>query len=140
MTRTTNPPCRNSRVLGIMFMSLFCLFLKSNSCAFTLANCLTYCWSTKSSLWFWLLVSYFVFKHIDTHYKSSVSKFPCPGNHDHVLFFIVLNSSSVAFTLANCVTNVWSMKYSSVMLTSCVLFLLLSTSVLGIMFMSFLLV
>ena len=64
-------------------------------------------------------------RHIDTHYKSSVLKFPCPGIHDHV--FVLLNSSSSAFTFAKCLTHFRSMKSSSMILTSCVLIRFKST-------------
>ena len=34
-----------------------------------------------------LMIIYFISRHIDTHDKSPFSQFPCPGSHDHVFLF-----------------------------------------------------
>ena len=67
----------------------FLLFLNSSNSAFTLANSSTNCWSMKSSSMILTSCLLFCLRHIDTHYKSSFSKFPCPGNHDHVSFCLI---------------------------------------------------
>ena len=59
-------------------------------------------------------------RHIDTHYKSSFSDLRVLGIMVMSLFF---DSSSSAITLDKHLTNSWSMESSSMILTSCLLFL-----------------
>ena len=85
-TRTTNVTFQKSRVLGIMItLILFCWDF--NNMSLTSAYSFRISCSVKSSSMIW---TYWLFlRHIDTHYKCYVSKFPCPGNHDHASFCFV---------------------------------------------------
>ena len=60
-------------------------------------------------------------RHIDTHGKSPVSKCPCPGNDDHVLF-CCWDSNGSSLTLAYSFRISGSMKSPSMTLTSWLLF------------------
>ena len=50
--------------------------------------------------------------------SSMVSKFPCPGNHDHASFSFVLGFQTYFLTLAYSFITSCSMKSSSIILTS----------------------